>query len=620
MIRTTITALFLVALSTTASGQAPTRGQGRVVEPVAAISGVVIDGTSGEPVENATVTAEASDKSVVLQTRQFTDAKGRFVFVNLKGGIDYTLTANASGYFSGAVSRDTGPSDQRTAIPVKESEWVRDVRVTVWKPGAISGRVVDEAGESMVGVYVRALSRAMIAGREQFVTGPLVLTDDRGVYRIPGLLAGRYIVEVPSVQTPPATTPSGAATPGTYSGINGRYPWAPPAGADGRPRGYPITFYPGARSAAEATSVDVSLAQERSGVDITLEPATLFKVSGKILGQTDALTLRMIPAGLESLGNGGEAGAAPIAKDGAFEFVGVPAGAYVIDVRRRVPEFAQAMTTSTRRLPAPSWTNSWSLFNTAIQAAPPGISLNEQQFGSNQNASNAQAKMAIAVNADIADLVVTLRNGATMDGTIELDADASKPDARPTVTQNSLTLDPASGQADLGSPIASIQQNAFHFDTLRSGDYFLRARNLTGWVIKSVMWNGQDFTKKPFDAASAPAFTGVSLVVTNRVAAITGMVKEKSAAVILFPADQTQWSSFGFSPPQIRSAFTAPDGSFRFETLPAGDYFVLAVDPANRMAWLDPEFFARMTRFASRVDVGWGDTQSVNLSIAAVRK
>ncbi|MEI6245374.1 MAG: hypothetical protein WCQ64_10030, partial [Acidobacteriota bacterium] len=75
-----------------------------------------------------------------------------------------------------------------------------------------------------------------------------------------------------------------------------------------------------------------------------------------------------------------------------------------------------------------------------------------------------------------------------------------------------------------------------------------------------------------------------------------------------------------FSPPQIRSAFTAPDGSFRFETLSAGDYFVLAVDPSNRMAWLDPEFFARMMRFASRVDVGWGDTQSVNLSIAAVRK
>ena len=70
----------------------------------------------------------------------------------------------------------------------------------------------------------------------------------------------------------------------------------------------------------------------------------------------------------------------------------------------------------------------------------------------------------------------------------------------------------------------------------------------------------------------------------------------------------------------FKNTFTGNDGSYAFTGLPAGDYYVLAVDPANRMAWLDPEFFARMTRFASRVDVGWGDTQSVNLSIAAVRK
>lgn len=166
----------------------------------AAISGVVVDGTTGEVIENANVTIAGAGAAGMFQTRQYTDAKGRFVFVNLKPGLDYTLTAGLPGYFSGALSRDVGVTDQRTPIPLKADEWVRDVKVSLWKPGSISGRVLDENGEPMVSVFVRVLSRVTVAGREQLARGPVSMTDDRGMYRISGLDAGRYLVEVPSVQ------------------------------------------------------------------------------------------------------------------------------------------------------------------------------------------------------------------------------------------------------------------------------------------------------------------------------------------------------------------------------------------------------------------------------------
>jgi protocatechuate 3,4-dioxygenase beta subunit len=90
-------------------------------------------------------------------------------------------------------------------IGLREKQWFNEADIKLWKPGAISGRVLDEFGEPMVATYVRAIARQMVAGRAQFIAGPVALTDDRGEYRIPNLPPGQYLVQVPSVQTTVAT-------------------------------------------------------------------------------------------------------------------------------------------------------------------------------------------------------------------------------------------------------------------------------------------------------------------------------------------------------------------------------------------------------------------------------
>jgi hypothetical protein len=186
--------------------------QTRVVAPVqppaeaqpptgtGAITGVVLDTTTGGPVAGAIVTLE--ERRPGSRPRSYvhvTTPKGRFAFVDLPASETYFLTAAKQGYLDGGHGR-TDPRGPSAPLVVKDGEWLRDIRVTMARPGSISGSVMDERGEPVVGAHVRVLPQVLISGRTQWLVGTFALTADRGAYRIPGLGPGRYVVSVPSVQ------------------------------------------------------------------------------------------------------------------------------------------------------------------------------------------------------------------------------------------------------------------------------------------------------------------------------------------------------------------------------------------------------------------------------------
>ena len=613
--------------------QAPAQNPAQPPAPppaTSAISGVVIDGATGEAIENASVSIEGTGSKGLQQTRQITDAKGRFVFVNLLPAQDYMLSAALPGYFSSSFTRGTGVGAPRQQIPVKAGEWVRDLAIKMWRPASITGRVVDERGEPMVGIFVRALKKAPIAGHDQLVNASTATTDDRGVYRIGDLDPGRYVVEVPSVQgaTPP---PSGAAMPANFAGTMGAYPAEAARTADGRARVYPITFYPAARSVNEAGSIDVQIPDQRTIGDIVLTPAQAFAVRGRLIGMTDGQTLRLMPAGLESLGNGSEASQAPIAADGAFSFEGVPAGSYTLMVGRRVSEMKSTLGRQTGSLPSPKGTqgSSTSVYNTT--ATPPGLLLQQSQYGSNPRVNGRQAsspttRVPVAVAGDLDNVIVTLRAGAVMDAVVVFDPSSTSSAPKPSVAQLGFSLESARGDSDLGivfpttspaPPPGSAPDYSVHFDDLGVGDFWLRTRSGT-WVIKSIEVGAQDFTTRPFDTTSATSLAGVTVTVTDRSAAVSGAVKEKGSLVLVFPAEQSQWSNFGFNPSRIKTALPDDDGKFTIAQLPAGDYLVIAVPREEQYAWFEPGYLARASIFATRTTLDWGDRKSVSLSIARV--
>jgi len=626
--------------------QNPPQGdaQSKPPEPPAngVISGTVFDGATGEPVVNALVNLQpalVTKPMTNVITRAITDEKGRFVFQNLPGPSEFTVAVTKSGYLGGGFGRELAPTEALRRIVLKDGEWVGGLRVTIWKPGAISGVVRDEAGEPAVGVLVRALLRIRLMGRDDFAAGPMVLTDDRGAYRILGLAPGRYYVQVPSVQ---ASVPSDTKFPALGQSLSdaldvdeshrlviGRYPLPPPP-VDGRQLAYPLMFHPSTSQVAEATPIDLRYGDDRSAIDITLRPVASVRITGLVEAPPDALrqlTLRLLPAGLESLGLGAEAATALVAPDGRFTFMNVPAGSYTLDAPVQVTELlSQASATNFRRsvpMPPPAQGRgiSWDTVDIA-----PGLDLATTTFRGGQVGEYSGRMPLIVPGADLSGVVLRLRPHATMSGRVIVESDPAQPDVKPP-TRFTIYLDAARGETHLGRPQSSFQDQPGEFTItgIVPGQYWLRVPGYAGWVVKSVTWNGRDRTMTPFDAAEAPEMNDVVVTVTNATPQLTGTVrateelKAENTIVIAFPFEATLWRGTGFYPARMKSAPVTTTGAYRFTALPAGDYLLLAIDRTHANTWRETAFLERVARFGTRVRLEWSGKPVQDLTPVVVR-
>lgn len=607
--------------------------------PTVAVSGVAVDGSTNRPLPGALIFLVGERAGVrVVQWRQVTDAKGRFVFANLAAADQFRLTGSKSGYLDGFNAPESAPRGTSTPIRVAAGDWFSSARVALYPPGAIGGRVLDETGAPIVGTAVRLLSRVKIQGRSEFAAGPTVRTDDRGAFRFSGLPPGSYVAMVPSVLT---SVPSDLVNDNSRSGgdaaaleMNGarllidRYVIPPPP-LNGRVFAYPPTFYPGTTSAAEATAIALGYAESRNDIDLRLRPIETRRVSGTVAGSKDAmvnLTLRLLPAGLENLGIGSEVATALVDGDGRFTFFAVPDGTYLLDGPRTMTELNMAGTSSfdQPQPPAPPGSNGSS---SNIDAVPmlPGIDVSTRTQRSNDT-PNFWVRMPLSVSADVENVVVPMRPMGSISGTVRFESDPAQSVTRPRF--QSITLDPASGSPGLGIPRSGTAPDSgdeFWIPGLAPAPYFLRFNAAGGWMVKSIAWSGRDYTFASFDALTSASINGVSVVVTNSVPTLGGTVTgvdgavKAGATVIVFPADRGQWFNFGLRPVQFATMVAGTDGAYQTRSLPAGEYFVVSI-AAPIDDWLRPEFLEIAAKSATRVTLSWGKASTTDLHVAEIKR
>ncbi|HEX6183567.1 MAG TPA: carboxypeptidase-like regulatory domain-containing protein [Pyrinomonadaceae bacterium] len=297
-----------------AAGQAPKVGINAPVPaatprptraPAAPLAGRVV-GDAGEPL--AGVPVFASSRAPGGNTRPSntvtTDEAGNFVFPSLEPGL-YSVGAGVPGY---VVEIDPQTGRALSTFRPGDNAVVRMVR-----GGVITGAVVDQQGEPLVALSVRALRVRDPEGRTPQTSFPFSAedrTDDRGVYRIYGLQPGVYVVFA-----------------GGYSSVA-----FGPATAYG---GDVPTFYPsGTRDTA--AEVNVRGGQETAGIDIRYRDEQGHRVTGTV--DFPAATPAEFGAGLTLTyaGTGmpaGSAGVTPSSTDRAFSIEGVADGEYELQAQ-----------------------------------------------------------------------------------------------------------------------------------------------------------------------------------------------------------------------------------------------------------------------------------------------
>ena len=608
----------------------------------ASVSGTVSDEVTKQPIADAIVTLGviASRDYPDARTRQLTDARGRFAFTDLPAGI-YTISVRKSGYFDADFGRSALVEGLSSSIPLTDGQWFGTANVTMARPSSISGTVLDERGEVVVGVFVQVLAQFYASGQTRLAAGPIAVTDDRGQYRVSPLLAGRYVVMVPSVQmssnAPPSVRPPGSTRlpdpaielDGATRLFLGHYATPPPP-AGGQALAYPHAFAGGA-TIGSAASIEVAAGVERLGVDVRIEPVRAYRLSGTVEGPAESRTglmLRLLAAGLEDAGEATEVATTLVAPNGAFVFPMVPAGTYTLDAPLSMNNYALRAGSATPlsfygpQSPRQPGLSGTSTFGGLRTLGGPGAVFTATSIRGRQY----WGRTTVTVSDRHEDgVVLTLHKGATVSGRIATDIDPAFP--TPADPPRYMSLEPANGEAWLGNPrsvdVRNTPAGQFAFAGVLPGRFVFRAEP-TGWILKSVIFGGRDHTYSPVDLGPSQDLTDGVVTFTNAVPSVSGTVRGENgpaedAGVILFPADRRRWIDYGRSPVLFRIARTSTAGSYRINRVPAGEYLAIAVPVAQLHNWHEPGFFGKAESMATRVSVAWGEQKAIHLQVARVR-
>jgi hypothetical protein len=627
-----------------ASPQAPAQ------PPTGIIIGRVTDGATNTPVTSAIVTltgAGTKPQRVVL------DGRGRFLFAQLPAGA-YTINAVRTGYLDGTYGR-VRPDGAGRTLELAAGERVVDAVVQLWKFGAIAGAVTDDTGDPMQYARVQALRRTVIAGRWRLsTTGSGANSDERGQYRIAGLPPGDYALVITAMNsTLPASLLSiadelkrggnpeaarGLQAKGTFGYVNDLMQGFPvvraggfllqtsadrvmPVTSDTQPiEAYPTVWHPSGASPGAGSIVTVNPGDERTGIDLRPVLTRTYRVSGMVTGPDGPVphvALRLVPESADStaaeitssLSQSMTTAMTATDASGAFTFLVVPPGSYVIRALISPPPIREAETSTVVRTPDG--------MASAVAAGPP-----PPPMVSTDPVLWATAPVTVGAG-DTSGVAVTMRPGVRVTGMVVFSGAAAKPDAR-LLRAIRASMDPADGRTVAFPTAYQAQIDAegrFYTIGLMAGRYVLRIDNAPpGWTLKSAMVAGRDISDVPLSLESADV-DGLVLEFSDRPASLAGAVRDAqsrldpNATVLIFPADGN-WIDRGPSPRRMQSARVSRSGDYAFHGLPPGDYFAVAVSDAVVANWQDPVFLKTLSRLATRVTVREGQATSTSLTVA----
>jgi hypothetical protein len=543
------------------AGQVPPRdGQQAAVTGTATIRGLVVQLDTGQPVRRVQISARASDAGSQLVTAM-TDAAGRFELTRLSAG-RYQLSAAKAGYVT-LQHGQRRPLEPGRPLVIAEGQKIDNVNFSLPRGSVIVGQVVDEFGDPVTGANVQVQRYRYVNGQRQLTSaGADPATDDRGQFRIFGLLPGEYYVNA----APPGGLQAAFASLAAGGPIGDLSPVTSASGS-----GYIRTYYPDSPSPATAQAVSVGVGEESPLLVVQLVASRMATVSGVVIGgdQENALSRMVVirPRGSEPT-SGFTTGNMAQAQNGTFTLSGVAPGDYTID--------AVMMN---------------------IKTNPPQI-----QHGSTD---------VVVGGADIKDVIVRVGPGATARGRIRAE-DSDLGNLRPNQVQLGVST-----PAPSLTPVQPRVNDDWTFEINGlTGVHTLRAEAPAPWTMKRIMRGTTDITDAPVEFSDD--VDDLTVILTQRATEVTGVVRNSRGTTttdyvaLWFADDRARWA------PQtrfIKMARPDQDGRYRIRGLPPGRYLAVALEYLEPGEEFDPERLDEFRRGAIAVDLRDAESRAVDLRV-----
>jgi hypothetical protein len=604
-----------------------------VVSGTGEISGVVVtDETTPHPIRRAVVTVSGDLPSA---RSAITDDEGRFTFGGLPAG-RFTVTVKKAAYLAAAYGA-TRPGRPGTPIALARDQRTR-VTIIMARGAVVTGTIRNQIGMPLAGVQVGALDLRSTGTIDRlFDSTEFVTTDDRGVYRVFGLMLGEYaITALPrTIGTGEIGTRSAAEMDAVLAQLAQRGSAMPTTlGAPAAPPVKPIppapaigfapSYLPGTAVFQEATHLKLAAGEERSGVDFQVGAVPVVSVSGTVSGDVrnlasvqlsviiggQSLPLRM--ASTPILGQKPD-------PEGRFKFVNMAPGQYRITARGR-----RGQNDAT---PAPAVVNG-------------GGAGGGRMGGNSANAPVDPSDYLFAVadvevrGQEINGVSLALQPGSRLAGRLVLDS--PMPPSAVDFAKFRLNLSPPggtsysiSGDTIIGNTFSATQppqvrpDGSFEISNIGPGTYGLLctppADFPKGWWLRSAVLNGHDLLDQTIDVEPGINMSGVMVTMSDKHTELSGVLQTAGGqpapeySVIVFPADRTLWRA---GSRRMRAARPGDDGTFIVRDLPGGDYVLAAVTDMDPRDWQDPSFLDQIGSAGVKITLVDGARKTQDLRIA----
>lgn len=631
MIKRHFTAIFLFALlAISGLGQDPDIELAAPPTPPPApakstVHGRVFYADTGRAVRRASIMLLSEDGGGPGESGSVTDSEGFFQVKGVKAGTYYAMI-NAPGIVSPMAFADFSKSSDKDIFSQAFMQFEKivvngltdvDVQIPARRGGAIGGRVTYDDGDPAIGLRVEILRRSgdefwpivsnLGAMLSMFGGGGAYQTDDRGVYRFPGLPPGDYKVKV-TENISHNDGPSKTRDDPFISVLTG---------------GSAIfsIYYPDVMDGDNAQIVSIGAGAEQTEINVVIPNHKLYRIRGKIIAGPNkapvkgaVVTLKRKGESNLSIFNQMKGGQLTASTDelGAWDFKELPKGEYQVTVERTGGGYTEDMDGEAYAADgANAVTNSPSIMRVNARPAgppPPRYAKKIQDISIDDN--------------DVSDIVVELGPGATMSGSVAVENSRETPHgvvvSAISKSGEAATRDGVAEAVEGERPVPGQAINTFRLENITVGMTILNIEvGEQKYYVKSAMLDGRDLLAAPFELKEGDNLRNIQITLGKDVGTLTGRVidgeKEpvKNARITLVPTDAVKAKNATF----YKSVTADSKGEFTVKV--AAREYAIILDPARMAQTKKPDDFDKWLiesiKAAQKVTITENDTTTVKI-------